>query len=134
MIWPNLPSPSDQFLKTLSEIPAPAPVGRPSLAQLRGIRTKIDVFENKMAPAVRRGALSGTGIGANRKGAPSMPVLQEDLPAEQSASKATEMTPGAQRRQSLRAQARWGDGGILCFAVVEMPGGRGWRVCDTRIP
>ncbi|KAL6785974.1 hypothetical protein ACKKBG_A00885 [Auxenochlorella protothecoides x Auxenochlorella symbiontica] len=97
--------PADQFLKTLSEIPAPAPVGRPSLAQLRGIRTKIDVFENKMAPAVRRGALSGTGIGANRKGAPSMPVLQEDLPAEQSASKATEMTPGAQRRQSLRAQA-----------------------------
>lgn len=100
---------TDQFLRTLDRNSSAAPGGRPSLAQLRGIRTKIDVFENKMAQPIRRGPLSGVSIGANRRllGVPVMPVVQEEE-REPSPEKPPKVTPGVERRRSLRAQVRGG--------------------------
>lgn len=60
-----------------------------------------------MAQPIRRGPLSGVSIGANRKllGVPIMPVVQEEE-QEPSPEKPPKVTPGVERRRSLRAQVR----------------------------
>ncbi|KAK2079490.1 hypothetical protein QBZ16_001884 [Prototheca wickerhamii] len=43
--------PAALFLESLGSGAAVPKGGRPSLAQIRGIRNKIDIFENKFGPA-----------------------------------------------------------------------------------
>lgn len=88
--------------------------GRPSLAQIRGIRNKIDIFENKFGPAHVSNKVSlpraGTMAAPRRHGIPVMPLLaEEEEPAEELPPfrhrSDPVLTPEALRRQAVRAHA-----------------------------
>lgn len=102
------------FLESLGSGAAVPKGGRPSLAQIRGIRNKIDIFENKFGPAhVSNKAnlpRAGTMAAARRHGVPVMPLLaEEEEPAEELPPSRHRsdpvLTPEALRRQAVRAHA-----------------------------